>query len=74
MAETRIDVNDFYTRRIRDYALADQDTRGLNMAHWLACYADEFAKGRFDEHSARMIANMALVDAGLARLEEEGGA
>lgn len=70
MAETKIDVNDFYTRRIRDYALADQETRKKSMNHWLECYADEFAKGLFDEHSARIIANMALVEAGFVTLEE----
>lgn len=71
MAETTVPVNDFYTRRIRDYSLASPELREKSKRHWLECYADELAKGRFDEHSARVIANMALVDAGLVTLAEE---
>lgn len=61
--------NNYYTRRMRDYALASPEMREKSKKHWLECYADELAKGRFDELSARVIADMALMDSGLARLE-----
>lgn len=66
MADTYLE-NNFYTRRMRDYALSSADEREKSKKHWLECYAEELAKGRFDEHSARIIADMALIDSGIAR-------
>ena len=67
MAEIVLE-NNFYTRRMRDYAMASLKKREKSKKHWMECYADELAKGRFNDHSARILADMALIDAGIAEV------
>ena len=66
---------DYYKTHAIRYLLADENTKKASWEHWRKCHAENIKSGREDLiiFSARIIANMALVDAGRAQDILTGG-
>lgn len=54
----------FFEAQMLRYAAADAETKRASKEHWLQVYADNINSGSDTLLSARVLANMALVDSG----------
>lgn len=55
---------DFYKNQMENYRKASQEAKEASKRHWIRCHRENLNSGRNDLiiFSARIIANMAIVD------------
>lgn len=61
----------FFETHLLRYSKADEADRTASKAHWLQVYADNVNSGADCSVSARVLANMALVDSGKYKVSVE---
>jgi len=62
---------DFFSEQMVRYASAKPEMKEASKDHWLQVYADAINSGTDTAMSARVLANMALIDSGKYELSVE---